>query len=349
MPSLNFILAGDPSTRTGGYIYDARIVAGLRQAGWSVILHTLASRFPNPDAEDLREAGAILAGIPDAAMVVIDGLALAGMADLVRDHAGRLCLIALIHHPLALETGLAPAVRERLFGDEREALAHVARVIVTSPTTARELGAYDVAGERIGVVLPGTDAAPPAAGSGADHLALLCVATLTPRKGHAVLFRALSTLLDRNWQLTCVGSTTRSPETATALCDLLKELRLQDRIALVGEVAPEHLGPYYHDTDLFVLPSLYEGYGMVLAEAMARGLPIISTTAGAVPETVAADAALLVPPGDSAALAAALRQAIDDPSLRRRLANAARRHTLPDWPTACARFADELQGAIANG
>jgi glycosyltransferase involved in cell wall biosynthesis len=345
LAAICFVVPGDPATRTGGYLYDARIVNGLRRQGWQVVLHALADSFPHPNAQALAAAEQLFAAFPAGTLVVVDGLALAGMPRLLASQAGRLRLVALIHHPLAAETGLHPAEQEQLFQAERDALATVDRVIVTSPSTARALADYGVAAEHIGVVTPGTDPAPLAAGSGSTGVRLLCVATLTPRKGHAILFDALATLPELDWQLQCVGSFSRSPATVARLRTQLTELALESRVQLIDEVAALQLAAYYHRADLFVLPSYYEGYGMALAEAIARGLPLVSTTAGAIPDTAPEDAAVLVPPGDSAALAAALRGVLSDAEWREALAAGARaaRRRLVDWPTACAGFAAQLQ------
>jgi glycosyltransferase involved in cell wall biosynthesis len=339
------MVSGDLATLTGGYLYDARIVEGLRQQGWDVQVHNLATSFPNPDEHALAQATAQFNAIPEGARVVIDGLALGGMPQLVMAHAQRLRLFALVHHPLALETGLTRNEQKRLFDNERDALAAVARIIVTSPNTARALADYGVPEECIGVVLPGTDPAPLAVGSASKAPVLLCVATITPRKGHADLVDALGNLRDRPWQLLCVGSLTRSLTTVVAVRARIAAYKLDSCIALLGEAEGETLNNYYHHADLFVLPSYYEGYGMALAEALARGLPIVSTTAGAIPDTVPADAALLVPPGDKTQLTEVLRRVLDDAELRQQLAMAARqaRQQLPSWGIASQHFADQLR------
>jgi len=228
-------------------------------------------------------------------------------------------------------------------------LATVRGVIVTSAATAGELTSYGVAAERVHVVNPGTDPAPLATGSGADPvrrgLSLLCVATLIPRKGHAVLIEALSGLQNRAWTLDCVGSATRDADTADALRSAIAEHGLGDRVRLHGEVPTAVLQAMYGQADAVVLPSYFEGYGMALAEALAHGLPVVSTTAGAIPDTVPGNAGVLVPPGDAMALRAALAALFDDPALRARLAAGARaaRAVLPTWPQAVARFAAALE------
>ena len=345
MKALYFLIPGDPDTRTGGYRYDRRMMDGLGRLGWQVEWRRLSATFPYPDASALLEAEAVLAALPNQALVVIDGLALGAMPTVAAAHGQRLRLVGLVHHPLALETGLGERQRRQFYASEREALRHVRQVIVTSPSTARALADYAVAPDRCAVVLPGTDPAPLANGSGCAKQTLLCVASLTPRKGHAVLFCALARLKQFEWRLRCAGSPAFDPPTAASLQALIRELGLTDRIELLGELDHEALAVAYQQADVFVLPSFHEGYGMALAEALARGLPILSTTAGAIPDTVPADAGLLTPPGDVAALTEALARVLNEPELRQKLAAGARaaRHTLPDWPQACTRFAAALE------
>ncbi|MDS4019153.1 MAG: glycosyltransferase family 4 protein [Candidatus Competibacter sp.] len=351
MRSAHFLIPGDPETRTGGYLYDRRIMAGLTALGWRVELHRLDAAFPLPTPAALREADAVLAALPERALAVIDGLALGAMPEVAAAHRDRLRSIALVHHPLALETGLRPAVSRQLYASEREALRHVRHVIATSPSTVRALADYDVPPERCTVVPPGTEPAALAAGSGrGEQWVLFCAASLTPRKGHVVLFRALARLRHLSWRLECAGSDTLDPASAALSRGSIEELGLMDRIELLGELDADALAARYQQADLFVLPSWYEGYGMVLAEALARGLPIVSTTAGAIPDTVPADAGLLVPPGDEAALAEALARVMTEPELRQRLAAGARaaRRTLPDWPRVCGQFAATLAAVPAR-
>lgn len=350
MKSAHFLIPGDPNSRTGGYIYDRRIMAGLTALGWHVELRGLDASFPTPTPMALQQAAEVLAALPDQSLVVADGLALGAMPQAVAPHRERLRLVGLVHHPLALETGLDEARRRQLHASEREALRHVRQVIVTSPSTARALADYDISPERCAVVPPGTDPAPLATGSNGGEPALLCAASLTLRKGHAVLFRALARLRHLPWRLRCAGSETLDSATAVRLRALIDELGLGDRMAMLGELDADQLAARYQEADAFVLPSFHEGYGMVLAEALARGLPIISTTAGAIPDTVPAEAGLLVPPGDEAALADALARVLTEPELRQRLAAGARkaRETLPDWPSVCARFAATLDTVSAR-
>ncbi|WP_462330329.1 glycosyltransferase family 4 protein [Thiohalocapsa halophila] len=350
--SLHLLLPGTPEALTGGTRYDVRIAEGLRGLGWAVDIHPLDAGFPLPSAQALAAADAVLAALPDGALTVVDGLAFGAMPDVAARHAQRLRLVALVHHPLALETGLDAAAAACLQAAETAALGHAGRVVVTSNRTARLLADYGVPASRVRVVEPGTDPAPPArgsatAGDGAapgEPIRLLCVGSVTPRKGHDLLVAALGGLVHLDWRLDCVGSLSRDPPTAAALRQRIHALGLDQRVRLLGEVDAADLAGCYARADLFVLASLFEGYGMAFAEALARGLPVLGTTGGAVVDTVPADAGLLVQTGSVDALRRALARLLTEPELRRCLAaGAARaRARLPDWPMAAARFAEAV-------
>ncbi|KQP18332.1 glycosyltransferase family 4 protein [Pseudorhodoferax sp. Leaf267] len=343
-----FLVPGDWDARTGGTLYDRRIAQGLRAAGWQVERRSPGDMFPLPDAAALRQASEVVALLPDGALVVADGLAFGAMPAIAEDHAARLRWVALVHHPLALETGLSPAQQAALRDSERRALACARQVVVTSRSTARALVAFDVPAARISVIEPGTEPAPRAVGGGAGSgaLSLLCVASVTARKGHALLLQALAALQDRPWQLHCAGSLARDGDTVAQVRRIAARLGLQDRVVWHGEVDAGRLELLYAQADLFVLPSWYEGYGMALAEALARGLPVVSTAAGAIVDTVPAGAGVLVPPGDADALCHALQRLMDDRAARAALAAgaAAASTRLPTWPAAVTRFASVLQG-----
>jgi glycosyltransferase involved in cell wall biosynthesis len=345
--SVHLVVPGSLEQRTGGYIYDRHIALGLPAAGWPVTVHELDGRFPTVDRVAKEAARRAVRAMPADSLPVVDGLALPAFSDLPLPQPW----VALVHHPLAMETGLDAAEAEALAGIERRVLARVGRVIVTSVQTRRDLAAYDVDAARVGVVLPGTDRAPLARGSDGPGVTMLSVASLTPRKCHLVLLEALAGLVDLSWRLICVGSPDRDPATAQAIVEAIKRHDLEARVQLIGEQTEAGLQPYYDAADLFVLASHHEGYGMALAEALARGLPVVSTTAGAIPDTVPSDAGILVPPGDRAALAAALRRVITEPRLRRDLAAGARRarRRLPSWADATRAFAAELALAVRKG
>lgn len=345
MSSLYLLVPGRVDTLTGGYAYDRQMVAGLRSHGWSVVVRELDDSFPQPTVAARSDAAKALAAIPDASTVLIDGLALGVMADEVWREARRLRLVGLVHHPLADETGIEPHIARRLEESERRSLAAAQLVIVTSRATAAGLDRYGVAAGRIAVVEPGTERAPLARGSPGAVRNLLCVASLVPRKGHDTLVRALAEVPRTDWLLTCVGSHYRSPATVEGLYAQIEADGLDDHVRLVGEVDPATLAGFYACADVFVLPTRHEGYGMAVAEALAHGLPVVSTPTGAIAELIGRDAGMLVPPDDAEALTAALWRVLDDDDLRRRLRDGARRvrNRLPTWSDQSAKLAEVLQ------
>jgi glycosyltransferase involved in cell wall biosynthesis len=177
------------------------------------------------------------------------------------------------------------------------------------------------------------------------------VGSFAPRKGQDVLVRALALVQDLPWTCTFAGSLDRDPGYADGVRHEIELLGLRGRVELSGELGTEALDELYATATLFVLPSHYEGYGMALAEALARGLPVVSTTGGAIPHTVPEDAGVLVSPGDVDALAEALRALLDDPHRREQLAVSARRHAsdLPDWASQAAAFAAAVRELTARG
>lgn len=329
--SLVFAYPGDLSLKTGGYGYDRQVIDGLQALGWQVKLLPLGDGFPVPTEHTLRSAGETLSSLPDGALVVIDGLAFGVLDAWAQVETDRLRIVALVHHPLALETGLSDAEQRHFRDRERAALATVRHVVVTSPMTARELAAnYDVQASDTTVALPGTEkAASPQASGAVPHI--LSVGTLSRRKGHDVLLAALKSVEDLPWQATIVGSKTLDPATSAALAHQVETLELGERVMLAGEVADPRT--YFAKADIFALASRYEGYGMVFAEALSHGLPIVACHAGAVPEVVPEDAGLLVPVDDVTAFAAALRRLLSDPRERQARAAASLQAgaLLPDW------------------
>lgn len=343
--TLEFVLPGDLATRTGGYGYDREIIAGLRSLGWRVNVHELDDSFPFPAADALANARAVLAALPDQALVVVDGLAFGAMPGIAESMASRLRLVGLVHHPLALESGLEEHQRLELRFGERRALAAARAVIVTSKATGAGLRDYDVPATRITVIEPGTAPAPVAWGSGSTTLSLLCVASLSTRKGHDILFLALSGLAEHDWHLTCVGG---EPETGSVLNRMRAQLDsygIGNRVTFAGTGDDASVASAYAAADVFVLPTRYEGYGMVVAEALARGLPVVSTRTGAIPELVGEQAGLVVSPHDVNALAAALERLFVEPDLLPRLRHGAlaARERLPRWEDSCARLSQLLE------
>lgn len=338
---LAFIVPAPLAATSGGYIYDRRLLAGLRARGVDVRVVELAGRFPAPDEAARAAMAAALDGVAADETPVLDSLGLPA-ADPAHPALAR--ALGLIHHPTSLEPGVDQAAQAAL---ERPLFARLARLVATSPMTARGLPELGADPARIGVVEPGTDPAPRATGSG-EACRILAVGSLIPRKGHDVLLRALARLTDLEWSLRIAGPEA-DPVHAATLRALATELGLDARVAFLGAVTGEALEGEYAAADLFALATHYEGFGMAAAEAQARGLPLAICTGGAIAEVVGPGAAILAAPGNHDSLSRGMRRAIMDPGLRAQMAEAswAAGQRLPRWEDRAALFMDEM--ALAHG
>jgi glycosyltransferase involved in cell wall biosynthesis len=330
-----FAIPGDIATLTGGYIYERRLLEGLREIGHDVRHIELGASFPDPTSADMADAVARLAALDPERVLILDGL-VHGSIDPAGLSRVRSPIVAMIHHPLALESGLTAERREHLYRTERENLALARHVLVPSPHTASILSAdYGVSRERITIARPGTDRparASPRKSERAGPPVILSVGILHPRKGHDVLLNALSRIVDRDWLAVIVGYA-HDPVHAGELEALRRSLDLVERVRFAGRVSGQELEALYGNASVFALATRYEGYGIVLDEALAHGLPIVTCRTGAVPDTVPSGAGVLVPVDDPGALAEALAELLDDDGRRRRFADASAEagRALPAW------------------
>jgi len=341
-----FIVPGRLDTVSGGYSYDRRMIVGLRAAGHAVEVKELSGEHPLADDVAVASAAAVLDAVPADATPVIDGLGLPAFDGCTDGLAARR-VVGLIHHPTALETGLAETDASRLRAIEQRLLPKLSRVIVTSAPTAERLAAeFGVDRARITVVVPGTDDAARCMGSGGPICEIVSVGALVPRKGHDVLMRALARLFDLDWHLTIAGGA-RDPVHAHSLQALTDELGIIKRVRFAGEVVDAALDALWQRADLFALATHYEGYGMVVAEALKRGLPVVVTSGGAAGALVSPQAGVVCQPGDVATLSKSLRRLIFDVDLRREAAEAAWQigQTLPRWDAQVEKFV----AALADG
>lgn len=340
-----FAIPGDITTLTGGYIYERRLLEGLRALGHDVLHLQLAPTFPDPSAADMADAVAQLVDLPPDRPLILDGLVF-GSIETVGLARVQVPIIAMIHHPLALESGLTEDRRAHLFATERDNLALASHVLVPSPHTAKILARdYAVPESRITIARPGTDR-PTGPAEPVDPPLILSVGIQHPRKGHDVLLRALAKLKDLAWQATIFGSA-YDAQHAEDLGGLLDALGLTDRVKMAGKVSSDELTALYRQASIFALATRYEGYGIVFDEALSYGLPIVTCRTGAVPDTVPVDAGLLVPPKDPDQFAEALRLLLFDTEQRRGLARASHAAglSLPTWEDT-ARVASQVLRSV---
>jgi glycosyltransferase involved in cell wall biosynthesis len=340
----------DPARPSGGNVYDRHLCRGLDSLGWSVHEHAVPGCWPRPGRASYAALAGVVSRIPDGAVVLLDGLVASTAPDVLVPHASRLRLVVLVHMPL----GDRPAAD---VGDARAweaaVLSAAAAVVTTSAWTRRRLlELYALPPGRVHVAEPAVDAADLVPGTAAGG-ALLCVAAVIADKGHDVLLAALATTRDLSWQCVCVGSLERDPAFVAGLRRRSLDGGLDDRVCFRGPLTGADLDRAYAAADLLVLASRGETYGMVVSEALARGLPVVATEVGGLTEALghAADGTrpgLLVPPGDPAALGASLRSWLGDAELRARLRGAARerRESLCGWSTTASVLAGVLAGTV---
>jgi len=332
----------DPARPSGGNTYDRRVCDGLAALGWTVREHPVPGHWPHPGEAGYAALARTVRRIPDGAVVLLDGLIASAAPEALVPEARRLRQVVLVHMPLGHRPPAA-AARAR----ERDVLASASAVVTTSRWTRRRLAElYALPVDRIHVAEPGTDAAALAPGTPGGG-ALLCVAAVTRGKGHDVLLAGLATAAGLSWRCTCAGSLERDPAFAARV---QRDARgLGGLVRFTGPLTGPDLDRAYAAADLLVLASRAETYGMVVTEALARGLPVLATGVGGVPEALGhgedgSVPGLLVPPGDPAALGAALRRWLGDAGLRTRLRSAARerRATLRPWSATTADIAGVL-------
>jgi glycosyltransferase involved in cell wall biosynthesis len=324
MRSIHVILPNDiddAAAPSGGNSYDRRICSGL--IGWAVHEHAAYGSWPSADPAMRHSLARLLDALPYGALVLVDGLIASAVPEVLVPAASRLRLVVLMHMPL-----LVPR--------EAEMLAAVHAVVTTSSWTRQRLiDRYAIPPDRITVAVPGVDVAPIAPGS-ADGTRLLCVAAVTPEKGHDVLVSALDAVADLPWECACVGSLDRDPAFAAST------RAAAPRVTFTGPLVGPDLAERYAAADLLVLASRGETYGMVVSEALARGVPVLATDVGGLSEALGyatgGRPGMLVPPDDSQALAEALRRWLSDADLRTRLRQAAaeRRASLTGWAATVA-------------
>ncbi|GAA1854903.1 glycosyltransferase family 4 protein [Microbacterium koreense] len=342
-----FAIPGDLATVTGGYLYEKRLLEGLRSVGTSTVHLPLGASFPFPTPEDHDHAVAALGAVGAGTPLILDGFVF-GSLDPVAMATLRAPVVGIVHHPLAYEEGLAQAERVRLYRSERENLRHAAAVLVPSPHTARILvDDYGADPSRVVVARPGTDQ-PTGRRMPSDPPLILSVGIQHPRKGHDVLLRSLASVRDLEWNAVIAG-TPYDPDYGAELDAMRTELGLATRVRLAGSVTDAERDDLYRSAGVFALATRYEGYGLVFDEALAHGVPIVSCRAGAVADTVPEAAGLLVPPDDPDRFADALRAVLTDARRRVSMAEAAARAgaSLPGW-TDTARAAQRVLDAVAS-
>lgn len=342
---LSFCISADYARETGGWIYAQRVLAGLADLGWTIDRVTLPAGFPHPDGQAVAKTRRLLEALPDGRIVLIDQICLSAVPDVAADAGRRLKLAMLVHHPIASEYGERLERGAPWFDREHETLRHVACAVVTSDATADILRrSYGVPGPRIVTAPPGTDPAALSRGYDSGDWSLLCVGAIVPRKGQDRLVEALARMDVKNWRLSIAGDDRRDPKFAGRVVTAVRRAGLESRVRLTGRLDETGLAAEWRRAHLFVSGSRHEGYGMATAEAIARGIPIVTTPAGAVATWLDPEAGIVAGADTLPALSDSIRKILTDRDAYARLREGAiaARQKLPGWHET----AGKLDGAL---
>ena len=332
----------DPARPSGGNVYDRRLADELPGCGWSIREHPVAGSWPNPGPAERDRFDALLAGLPDDSLVLVDGL-IASAAESLVTTAGRSRVVVLLHMPEATKHV------------EPDVLNAAAGVIATSQWSRDWVITHcGLPGDRVWAATPGVDSATPAHGSPSGG-SLLAVGPVVPAKGQDLLVAALAECANLDWSCTLAGAVDIDPAFVTSLQASAARAGIDDRLVLAGPLSSAELDELRSQSDVMISASRREAYGMAVAEGLAAGLPVIATEVGGHPEAVsqAADGTrpgMLVPADDVDALAAGLRAFLTDPGLRaswRRSAQLRSRELL-GWPETARAVAAVLQHIRTN-
>lgn len=341
-----FVIPGEIDLPTGGYRYDRAMIGELREMGHRVDLLSLSGSYPFPSESEKLDALKQLETVSGPDLAIVDGLAGGAHPQLLKHLSDKLPTISLIHHPLCLETGLDRQSAGQLEKSERDGLGFVTGIACSSPETVKTVKSlFPIEGKPVGCFIPGIEPASLSKPQSDNPVKLLCVGSVIQRKGHVHLIEALAVLRDLDWHLDCVGKIDFEPDLFNKLNCRVSDYGLSGKVQFHGSVHQEELEKFYSTSHFFVLPSLYEGYGMVYAEAISRGLPVIGTTAGAIPDTVPDGCGILVEPGNVDDLTDALRTMISEPHLRATYRQSAitAAENYPTWRKSAQGFAAFLE------
>lgn len=334
--TVHFLMMGDINSLTGGNLYNKHMAEGLEHMGYSVnIFGTDWNWKIQSELEKISRYH--FEKLVQRSCILVDSLVLASLHNVIPEFADRLTFIGLIHLPTSFNIHNA---HKTLADEELQALQYMSRVIVTGQFSYDLLWQAGLNRSAICLVEPGTDDFPRKSHYKRVPSNLLCIANFSPLKAQHVLVRSLHGLTEWEWTLHLYGDTDHDREYSASVISLVKKLCLEDRVILHGIVERDEISAVFLDADLFIMPSLFETYGMALTESLAHGIPVVTTRGGNIPSTVPEGMGILTEPGNEEQLASAIRSLIEDPAKYSSLCRAASGYYLRvrSWEQAVAEF-----------
>lgn len=316
---LHFLIPGDIDTLASCYIYDKRLIEGLKQRGHQVEVHRLNDDFPFPSDESIQHCSQTVKNIAKSETVIVDSLALGVIPSILKELSLTNPVIGLIHLPLSADPNYSAYQRTLITSQEIEAFRLVKNFIVSSEFTRETLINFGIEEHKINLVIPGIDDFPQKKNYPDQPTKLLSIANMCRSKDHSLLVRALTALKDKDWVLHCYGNLDWDRDYLADFQSLIRKNNLQKKILIHSTISGQELSDAYLDADLFVHPSDFEIYGMALVEALAHGLPVIASTGGGILKTIPPKMGQFFKPSDVYGLQSILEELFENPEIYKRL------------------------------
>jgi glycosyltransferase involved in cell wall biosynthesis len=343
--NIHFLIPGDIDILTSCHIYDKRIIEGLRKKGHIVTVHRLADDFPFPSEKSVKQCSLIAASIPKGEYVVVDSQAFGAIFSVMKELYNRNLIVGLIHLPLSVDPNYSAYQRTMITSQEMETFRLATKFIASSEYTLEVLQNLGIENQKINLIIPGLEDFPQKKKYPEKPLELLCIANMCRNKDHAILVRALAALRDKDWVLHCYGVLDLDREYLSDFQSMIRRNRLQDKILVHGTISGKELSDAYLNSDLFVHPSDFETYGMVLAEALGHGVPVVASTGGGICKTVPSKMGQFFKPGDSYGLESILEELLENSEVYRKLCvqAATYKETAQSWEESIDLFEAALR------
>jgi len=337
------LTSGNIHELTGGYLYNQRLAAGLSQKGHTVKVISLAetpsdqSVLENALRRQLRQT-------EPGSCVVIDSIVLGMMNRVIKEHGNRYYFVGLVHLPATLDLHKTDKEME-LAENELESMNALNQLVVTGNYIKQLLEQAGLDGSKISIIEPGVDNFPRKRDYAGLPFELLCISNFSWIKGQMLLADALSRLTNRNWTLRMYGNMSAGKEYVDSLKKLIASRNLGGRIQLHDTLNREDISSAFLKADLFVLPTQFESFGMVLTESLAHGIPVVTTTAGNLVHTVPAGMGILTEPGNVDELSFVLNRLFTDRNAYGSLCRSAALYYMMarSWEATVAEFEEILR------
>lgn len=348
--NIHFMAPGEIETLSGGQVYNSHILAGLEALGYNITMHYLGDDFPFPDELTIAKCKAIFKILPQGEPVIIDSLALGSLLPVLMEFYGKNPYIALLHLPFAFNEDIHPNQRDILAQQEKSVLAVTSAIVATSTYTSKIIANWLKLSPPVYIIPPGVEVNkrkfywPP------YPKRFICVSNYMPNKGQYILIKALTSLKHLNWQLYCFGHKNINPRYVDSLNSVVEKYSLHDKVFINEALTGNKLEEAYLDSDICVLPSYFETYGMVLTEALAHGIPVIASSGGGIRDTVPISMGLFFKPGDISELQSVIRTILADSWLYQRLCaeTATYFKQANTWQQSVKKFEEVIKSVVSG-